>query len=70
VDLYKIVHTRANDTLQSTELSKQFTPLLWTKSRDLLQPRGISCFGASLTMPRNGETVRFVPNLLYQKQGR
>ena len=70
VHLYQVIDAGTDDALQSAKLPQQFAALFGAKSGDLLQPRGISCFGASLTMPRNGETMRFVPNLLYQKQCR
>ena len=58
------------DLLQATQLLQQLLAPLWADPGYLLQCRGIPGPGTPLPVPGNCKTVRLVPYLLNQVQGR
>ena len=68
--LYKIVNAGPIHTLQATKLTQQLSAPLRTETRNLLKLRCTACLRPLLTVTCDGETMRFIPNLLYQEQCR
>ncbi len=64
----EVVYSRSFDPLETSKMLHQVTAAFRADAFDYFKRRHVSNLGALQTMPGDRETVRLVPDLLYEVQ--